>query len=228
MLGKGKADEQTIKELKLSNPGVPLLKWAWAGTGDEMIFKVVDRETYHFILELLENCKKNRITTFVDEINQALFDRCVLWPKLTIEEKFGLPIGVIPSCTKVIQEKSGFLDVDINDRILAPSTRTQMIQPYHYWGDITDEQITELRKTTSFPLFKIIVETCVFVVRPMTRTDVQVSAQAIDDQLAITKAVTMWPDEVPWADLPAGWIQTLHSCVSDISGWDAEGICTEL
>ena len=139
-----------------------------------------------------------------------------------------MPIGVIPSVSKIIQERSGFLDVDIADRILAPEIYTTLIQPFPTWPEPTKEQIDEIKAHYKFPLFKVRVESCTFILRPMTRTDVRVAGQSMDDRLALTKSVSMWPENVDWENIPAGWVEALGRAASDLSGWDSEAIVSEV
>jgi hypothetical protein len=229
MIGKGKISEQEIKELKLLYPGTTLLKFTWPRTGDEVIFRLITQPVMRNIQDMLAaNRQANRNSLPVDDVHQKIFDSCVMWPKLTLEEKFNLPVGVIPSIAKVIQEKSGYLDYDIMDRILAPDVHTSLIQGFEAWPDITDEERDALMAKWRVPLFKIRVENCVFVVRPMTRTDVKLSAQALDDELALTQAVTLYPQQVDWDSIPAGWVKTLGRTATDLSGWDAEAVISEL
>lgn len=230
MIGKGQASEQTIEEIKALNPGIPILSYNWPRRDDQVIFKTISRDTYKYIMERTSAAKQNNGKNYLplDEIHEAVFDQCVLWPKLTIEERYNLPVGVIPSVSKVIQERSGFLDVDIADRILAPEIYTTLIQPFPFWDKPSEEEIDELKKSTKFPLFQVQVESCFFVLRPMTRTDIKISTQAIDDRLALTRQVTLWPEQIDWDIIPAGWIEALGRAAADLSGWDSEALVSEL
>ena len=223
MIGKGKISEQDLAELKALNQGAPIFKYTWRSTGDELFYKAISTQIYHNILEMVDAFKKARNPGLpVEDVHMRIFDSCVLWPKLTLEEKYNLPIGVIPSIAKSIQEKSGLLDIDIMDRILAPDVTSSVVQPFNFWADATAEDISAVRAVWSGALFKVRVERCNFIVRPMTRSDVKASGQAVDDKITIAKLVTMWPTDVKWEDMPAGWVENLGSAAIELSGWDSE------
>lgn len=229
MIGKGKISEAEIKELKAAYPGQgALLKYTFPNGKDDVVFRPISTDSYERLTTWISNSRAERKAVPIKDVHEKIFDDCVLWPRLTIEEKTLLPVGVVPTVVKVIQERSGFLDVDIMERYLGPDVHSTILRPFPFWGDVPEEALKKLKDETPFPLYKTRVESCVFVIRPMTRTDVRVAEQAGDDQLALVKCVTMWPEEVPWDAIPAGWIEALGRAANQISGWEISPDVEEL
>lgn len=220
MLNKGKISDKERDELKLLYPAGGIYKFVFPNQKDEIVFTAISQVTANKIAVLKEDAIVNKRPLPVDDINRKIFDECVLWPQLTLVEKETLPIGIIPSVSKIIQEKSGFLNYDIHGRVLAPDYSTSMIRPLPSWGDISEDELKTLQDSTKFSLFRAKIEHMVFIIRPMTRTDIRVSLQSNDDQIALVKSVTLWPENVPWDELPAGWVEALGRVATEISGWE--------
>lgn len=228
MINKGKITEQDLAQVKAAYPNEQLLKWTSLNKKDEAIIRPISPDILKKIRAIIMDAEKQGKDLPIQDVNEKVFDSCVLWPKLTIEEKLTLPVGVIPSIVKVIQEKSGFIDIDFYQRVLAPDVMTTIVRDSEYWSDITDEDLETLKGKTEFQLYKIRINKWIFIVRPMTRTDIQIATQANDDQLALAKAVVMWPKEVNWSVIPAGMIEILGRKANEISGWDGEATVEEI
>ena len=113
------------------------------------------------------------------------------------------------------------IDIDIFQRVLAPDTFTTILRDFDYWGDLEESDTEQLRKDCSpFALYRVRIGRWVFVIRPMTRVDIQVSSQSNDDQLTLARSVTMWPKDVKWETVPAGIIEILSRKANEISGWE--------
>lgn len=219
---KGKITEKEITELKRAWPGAPLFKFSLPlAQNDEFVCRTISTKTAGKIAVLRDDAARNNKPIPVDDINRKLYDECVLWPSLTLEEIEGLPVGVIPSLCKIIQERSGYVSVDIHGRILAPDFISTAVNPFPGWGDISKEELENAIKEFPFSLYRVKLEHLVFLIRPMTRTDLRISIQAVDDQIALVKSITVWPKEVDWENMPAGWIENIGKIATDISGWEA-------
>lgn len=224
----GKITEADLKRLKSQYLG-PLFKWAPASLKDvEFVFRPIDKKLQKIITDMLIEAEKRNKATPVEDVNERLFDSCVVWPELTLEEKQTLPVGTIPSLAKAIQEKSGYVDIDIYGRDLGPDLLTTIIRDYDFWGDVPETTLRELRDETKFKLYRVRIDRWVFIVRPMTRTDMQVSSQSSDEYLALVKCVCMWPKEVPWDVVPAGVVDILVKEINKISGWELDSDCEEI
>jgi hypothetical protein len=235
MTGKGQISPQALLELKALHKGIAIYKRPFERKDksgetliDDVVFKIITEDDYTFLMGLLLDEKKRGNPNPVEVMNAAIFDRCVLWPKMSIEEKHSLPIGVMPSIAKIVQEKSGFLNVDILDRILAPDRRISVIQEPAFWGDISGEELDKLKDELICKLVKVRIENAIFVIRPTFRADLAVAAQSVDDKLGLAKQLVVWPGEPDWANIPAGWVEILGEVGTSISGWDDNPIVEEI
>jgi hypothetical protein len=228
MHNKGRVTEEIVKQLKSLHQLEKVCKYPFPNSNDDIIFKLITRASYNRILDMVSVAAKNDKSLPVNDVHQKIWDDCVIWPLLTVDEKQLLPVGVIHSVVKVIQEKSGFLDVDIMDRILAPDVRTTTIQDLPYWGDLTTEEILALKSKSPYLLQKVIIDKLVFVFRPSNQNDVRIANQSEDNKLALCKSVCMWPENAPWDHLPAGYIEKLANVAFQISGWDSSATVEEL
>jgi hypothetical protein len=229
MINKGIITEKEITELKEAYPGEALFKWTSPNKKDELVLRAISHDLMQRIVNMIKDAELQGKGLPIQDVNEKIFDACVLWPSFKLEEKLNLPVGVIPSVVKVIQEKSGFIDIDIFQRVLGPDTFTSTLKDFDTWNDITDEEAEALKKEVGvFSLFRVRIGKWVFIIRPMTRIDIQVASQANDDQLALAKSVTMWPKEVKWETIPAGIIEILGRQANEISGWEPDAEVQEL
>lgn len=229
MINKGQITEKEILEIKNAYPKEALFKWTSPDKKDELIIKPISYELMQKIVSMIRDAELRGSGLPIQDVNEKLFDSCVLWPTFSLDEKLSLPVGIIPSVVKSIQEKSGFIDIDIFQRVLAPDTFTTILRDFDVWNDITEEESEALKKTSApFSLFRVRVGKWVFVIRPMTRIDIQVASQSNDDQLTLARSVTMWPKEIEWESIPAGIIEILGRKANEISGWEMDAIIEEL
>lgn len=229
MTNKGNITEQEIAQIKAAYPNEALFKWTSPNKKDDLVLRAISHDLMQKILNMIKDAELQGRGLPIQDVNEKIFDVCVLWPKLTLDEKLALPVGIIPTIVKVVQEKSGFIDVDIFQRILSPDTITTIIRDFDYWGDLDEDESETLKeKCKPFALFRVRIGRWVFIIRPMTRVDIQVATQSNDDQLALAKSVTMWPEDVKWETIPAGIIEILGRKANEISGWEPDAECTEL
>jgi len=224
---KGLVPENVIENLKKEYPELQLFKWVSQNKKDEAVFRPISIELMNSIKELSDEATMQDKPLPLEQINEKIFDSCVLWPKLTIEEKMLLRVGDIPQISKSIQEKSGFINIDVLGRVLGPDDSTITLKDFDYWGDIPAEEKENLSKS-AFALFRLRVGRWVFAIRPMTRTDLKLAEQSNDPQMAIARSVIMWPNPVNWDSIPAGLVDTISKRAMDISGWDDTSEVEEL
>jgi hypothetical protein len=229
MINKGQVTEKDIAEIKSAYPKEALFKWTSPDKKDDLIIRAISYELMQKIVNMIRDAELRGTGMPIQDVNEKIFDSCVLWPTFSLDEKLSLPVGIIPSVVKSIQEKSGFIDIDIFQRVLAPDTFTTIIRDFDVWGDISDEEATALKESSKpFSLFRVRIGKWVFVIRPMTRIDIQISSQSNDDQLTLARSVTMWPKEIDWETIPAGIIEILGRKANEISGWDPDATIEEL
>ena len=220
MHGKGTIDQSTIEQCKAKLPNATLFKKAWKtskGT-DDYLCRCIDQILLDNIEKRLESNGKG---IPLDESNQIIYDYCVLWPVLTDNEKKTLPIGVVPSLVKVIQERSGFVDITITGQVIGPDVSSTIIKEFAPWGDIQEDDLLEIMQTP-FELHRVKIGKYVFVIRPLTRPDIVIAQSANDRHISYAKSVTMWPKTVDWNTIPAGILDTLGQSANQVSGWDRE------
>ncbi len=239
MHNKGPVPNEVIEQMKQAGV-TPLKRWrspvhqkkqnpSDPPIYDEILFTTIKHNLWSRIQDLILTAESKGQIPKIDEINERIFTECVLWPNLTIEEIKALPVGFIPSITKIIEEASGLIDTDILGRPLAPDTNSVILKDFEYWPDITKQDLEAIKQEHKFTrIYKVTVGNFIFVIRPMTRVDIMGMSPADDQAVALCKSVTLWPKEVPWDDLPYGTIQALGRMANKVSGWEVEGEIEEL
>lgn len=219
---KGKITEEELKTLKALYKGA-LFRVSPDGKND-FVFKPISKPIMDKMTSLAQEAEKNQKELSLNEINQFLFDQCVLWPEASKTEMNDWPIGILPTLCKLIQEKSGFLDIDIAGRPLAPDIRSIQIQEWPFWEEPTEAEWEELKTTyKNTALIRLIVDgRWVFVMRPVTRNDLQITQGAMDEQFAVCKTQTVWPKDVDWDELPVGIYRLLSAEIYHKSGFNLD------
>lgn len=228
MTNKGLISKEEQDQLKQLYKNQPLFKWTSPNKKDDVIFKAINLSLMNKINELIKLADGADKPIPVKEVNEVIFDECVIWPSFSIEEKELLPVGTIPSIVKIVQEKSGFLDIDVFNRILGPDQYSIQVNDYDYWPDPTEDELKKLKEKTKFQLHRARIGRWVFIVRPMTRTDLQIASAGLDEHLTLSKAITVWPETVDWDVIPAGIIERLSGIANEISGWSTDSSVEEI
>lgn len=217
---KGLITDTEMAELKETFKDEPLLKWPIPpGRKNEVIFTTISTELKQKVDDIIAEATAKGTRVPLQEIHELLIVECLRWPQLTADEVKALPFGAVHSLAKVIQEQSGYIDVDIMNRVLGPATNITFVKDFNYWEDITDKELTALHETP-FAIYRIKIGRWIFYIRPMTRVDIQQAIGAVDDQLALVKNVVMWPQEISWNTIPAGVVEKLAAQSNNVSGWD--------
>jgi hypothetical protein len=238
MHNRGRIPEEVIEEYKQSNIK-PLYKWVSPTPSkektpegepiyDEILFTDIKHSLWKTIRNRVRQAEESGVTPDVEEINELVFLKCVLWPEFTPEDLRTMPVGFMPSVTKLIQEKSQFWNVDVLGRVLGPDLTTVTLKEGDYWDDISDKELAAIKKEHKEELKKIRIGRWIFIARPVTRADITVAAQADDSEIALLERVVVWPKDAKWEDLPEGILISLGNAVNRISGWGIEGEVEEL
>jgi len=229
ILGKDKVTPKIVAEAKaILGPEIAIYHYKDKTGRYEAIFKEINHDLMKRIrTRIKEETLKNNLLP-MEEINDMVFDECIIWPPVSTEDKNNLPVGKIVDIVKSIQEKSGFLDVDLAERPLRPDIYTEIIQDFDYWPSITKEEIVELKEKIPFQLFKVEIGGFEFVIRPLTKADIFLVNSSQDEQSTACKAVTVWPTKVPWETLSGGVILLLSQEITRVSGFSSDSEVTEL
>lgn len=222
---KGKLTAEQIAEIKNMFDGAPLFKTSTKdnkGNEHDVLFRPIYSALYHRIQNLVDESRSRGGVVPQADIDNLIFDECLVWPDVTPAEKDLLEAQVVPTFSKIVQERSGFTEIDVYGNWIGPDTSTIPIKDYNYWGDYTLEQLGEIKNSTPFQLFRVRIGKWIFIVRPLTTQDVRVAQTQPDSSLTLAKATVMWPafEEIDWSTVPAGIVDTVANVATKVSGWD--------
>lgn len=220
---KGKASKEVLEELKEAY-NCPLFLYPTPDGKHDFVFKAISHQLHARIRKMEADSKEKGMDLPKSEVDSLLFEECVVWPVMTPEEIDGVPVGLMSTIPKVIQEKSGFTEIDIRGNVLGPNISVIPVNSAVSWPDYTPEELKEVKDNTPFMLVRLRMDGLVFLVRPMTRADMMVAQTALDNSLSVAKCVTMWPKEVDWDKIPAGYIDQIGNVALSISGWETPNV----
>lgn len=225
--------DEVVQLYKSKFKGLPLFKKSFRFSKSsepvEILFRWIDSDLHRRCQEMIYNGRLNK--KFVEhDVAEMVFDRCVLWPEVKPEQKILWPAGFLQDVVKVIQEKSGFLETDIEGNILAPDFHTSVVAAADDWGDLDETEQKKLIDAVGgkHDIRRIRFDKWVFYIRPMLVMDQQQVQTREDRDIALLDRVLLWPSEVQWDMLPAGVISRLSDMVQHFSGWEAEAEIEEL
>lgn len=226
--GKGLAPEKLIEEIKEANPGLKLFRYRVPNGKDEVIFQAMTWPIYKEILKMTQESAKAGTGIPLLEIHNKIFDECVFFPKVPGEEKETLPVGTLASIIKVIQEHSGFIDIDVANRIIGPDVVTVALGDYDWWGEPDHDTVARIKESCPLPVYRCRIAEWVFLIKPLTRSDINIAIASSDEALTTARAIVLWPTDVDWDRVPAGHIQILAEQGHAISGWNEKPIVEEV
>jgi len=225
---KGNITPEQVTALKAAyGDDLRLLKWPTPDRKHDFVFKPISIEIKALLNDMVTGYEKANKPMTTEDVEEFVFDRCVVWPELTIAEKKSMPIGWMPSIVKSIYEKSGYVNVTVDGRIIAPDIHVIKLSEYTMWDLPTKEVLANIKAAAKFPTYKVTLDGWTFVCRPMTRTDINIAIQAVDQDLALVRQTTLWPDQVEWETLPAGIVKLLGEEINKISGWEVGDVDVE-
>lgn len=111
--------QQVVEFLAKLNPGIPVpnvnMIKSWRQMhGDIFMLNVADRQfIYRYLkrqewIQINANPKMGELTEM--QIEEDLFNRCVLWPQMDVTQKAGLPAGAVSMVVQQVRLQSLFLD----------------------------------------------------------------------------------------------------------------------
>lgn len=221
---KGKITQENIDELKQAFPDMPLYRWHTLDKKNDIVYTSLSKDTYDEIsAEIARRAGKYQTEDELKEdVNMMIFGSCIVWPELSVDDLGLLPVGVIPSVSKSIQEQSGFITVDIYGNIISKDLTVTQIKGFDHWDNITKDEIDDLKSKCTYPLYLLKTMGYQFVVRPILRDDV--ATAGLSDDLNVIKSVVLWPVIVPWGKLPAGVLENIKEQCNLLSGWNLESV----
>ena len=207
---------ELIEKIKKANPGKQLFKWAQMG----IIYKPIDRELNDRVMKLSnEAFIKDSGNIPFREIEDLVVSECVLFPKLTPEDRKDIPVGTYTTLNKVIHEKANFIDIDIFNRALGRDSFSETLVDFEYWDDITDEDLEKLKIDYPHAIYRVFVGEYVFIIRQLTRRDVEVCYDKTDPVFEKVKRTVVWPRTINWDGIPAGVVEKVFDELQNVSGF---------
>ncbi len=195
----------------------------------EMIFMPLNRDTVKHIRTFMAESLDQNGALPLNEVDEMIFDACVVWPPLTQKEKDTvLPAGFMSNFSKVVQEYSGFQDVDVWGRPLRPDVYCEVIKDFDHWAPLEGDELEEFKNKSDYVLAKAIIGPWEFIIRPTTKSDAILLKDLEDPDLALCKAIVQWPTEVNWDRIPGGIIEQLLRAITKLSGWNVEARIVEI
>lgn len=227
---KGLITEAELKKLKeFYGEGAVLCQKPLGKGSDDVVFRILVQDDIKTLRDMVRESTEAQKPLTLEEVNLFIFKSCVVWPALTDEEIENLRVGIIPSVVKSVQEKSGYSDITVLGQAIGPDLQSVLIKDFPYWKDISAEEKVKLEaKHPQFELQKVFCGRFVFIIRPMTRTDIRLANQSDDRALTMARAVTVWPEEVPWDAIGAGYIESIGEAANAIAGWEHEAEVQEV
>jgi hypothetical protein len=227
---KGLITEAELKQLKEFYGGNTVLcKKPLDKGADDVVFRILTQQDIQALREIVKQSTEEQKPLSVEDVNLFIFKSCVVWPALADEDIDNLRVGIVPSIVKSIQEKSGYSDITILGQAIGPDLQSVMVREFPYWKDITPEELEKIKKKyPNFEFQKIRVGKFFFIIRPMTRTDIRIANQADDRALTMARAVAIWPENIPWDAIGAGYIESIGEAANAIAGWDHEAEVEEI
>lgn len=228
MIYKGLMTKDEKADLKANYPDEKLQVYCRDGK-NEIVFRLIYADVYERILEIKSSSDMDDIS-IRRQVDELVFDECVIWPVLDEVEKASLVVGTVPNMSKVIQERSGFVEIDVLGNILGPTTWVTPMQDVQAWGEFTPEVVEQIKADTQFPVYRIRIDEYVWISRPMTKVDVEFAQSQADPTTSLCRATTFWPaeDVINWSRIPAGYIEELANGIARISGYATKSSDVEI
>jgi hypothetical protein len=227
MIYKGKVPAEEKVRLKELYPDTVLKVYPSKDGKHEVVIRAIDPELDSRILRF--RMESDLTGPLLErKVDEMVFEECVVWPQLTLEDKAALTVGTIPNLSMVIGEISGYIEIDIHDNIIGPSIQVWPLSESNAWGEYTDEDVAKVKSLTDMPVYRMRADEYVFIIRPLTRVDTDVAQSMSDSALAIAKAITLWPEIVKWDKIPAGYVDHVANAGARVSGWESNPADVEL
>jgi len=182
----------------------------------EFVFTTITRSQY----AELEDWIRRSQNVPTSEIDEQIVERGLLWPNLDPIQRSMLTAGVIPSLSRMIQEKS-YLSVDGD----VTNVAAILLKDYEREEDVQEEAIAELKAVATYPMKAVNMCGKSFVVRPIFRGELSgirrrgETDPSMDVDSEIAKLCTLYPKGLDVEHLPAGVASVLSQQVLLLSGF---------
>lgn len=226
---KGSLTDEQKAALKEKFKGIPLFVVQSTdnkGQLHDIVFRPIFHDLYAKIQNMVEEGRSRGTSTSQLEIDDLIMDECLLWPEIALEERPLLEVSVVPSFSKIVQEESGFAEIDVAGNWIGPNHSTIPIKDYEYWGDYTASEVEELKQKVPFQLFRVRIGKFIFITRPLTTQDIRIAQTQPDNSLTLAKASVMWPhhEKLVWNTVPAGIVDTLAMISTKLTSYNSDDV----
>lgn len=189
------------------------------------------RPMYKSDWDIIAMMLKDNPNLAMPELDDKIVEMCLVGPKPDLSQGgwSTLPAGVIPTLSKFISVKSGFIVPD-----LAEVSQFQLEPLFEEEkGERPDEEaVAELKRECPFNLKLVGIDSEYFVLRPITRQEwrfiVKNSTDESEQDTKVVEKAVMWPKGINWATKPAGYVDTLSQICMNISGYAGPSTVEEL
>ncbi|MDE1830650.1 MAG: hypothetical protein KGI25_10045, partial [Thaumarchaeota archaeon] len=102
-----------------------------------------------------------------------------------------------------------------------PDVLSEKLSDFYTWDPPEDDVIEDIKtKNPKLPLAKLTVGMWTFIIKSLTRQDVQNIDREEPEDVSIAKVVTIWPTNVDWDMLPYGIFRFITAEANNLGGWD--------
>jgi hypothetical protein len=214
------SDEEraAIKQMYAKKDQVRLGLWTPDGEND-FVFRTILGDDMSALRDELF-AKESADDVDARKVDEFIYHRCVLWPRLGYEGFDALPVGVIAEVAKAIRERSYFQTRTVDGKVLGPTLTVRPFKEAVGWDALTDEEEKSLRKKYEKTALRWVrlADRWTFVIKPLTRGDMNNITQSLDPFLDAIRAVTVWPERAEWEELPYGVLALLYDELNRFSG----------
>lgn len=214
--------EEIIEKIKAENEGKAIFKRNISN--QDYVFTYISRSEYKEIQDWIEANPK----VLPSDIDDKILSYGLLWPQVMPYEWTAKPAGVVPTLSRLIQEKSALDPMGTGD---IDGLLTDVITNFDPVVGPTEEEIKGLIKSCPHPLKLVKVCGKAFVIRPILRpeyTALQKLPDNVDAEIEGCNRCILWPKSVSWDNLCAGIPATISREIMLLSGFSGNQDTVEL
>lgn len=192
------------------------------------------RPVYKADWEIVTKLAADNPSVGMPELDEKLVDIALIGPKPDVT-KGGwaiVPAGVIPTLSKWIQAKSGFLVPDLagQQEISSEPIGGDAVSIY---GKPSDEDVATAKTQSSLKLNLVRIDDDYYIIRPLLRQEWRAIMKSAPEDSGerdylIAQRSVVWPKKVNWDETPAGYCSSITGAVMNISGYSGVTSVEEL